>query len=100
SEAMMSRVLSVVSVLAALLLCSGCRHDGCEPLASRCDGHVAELCDADRDWIVVADCDEVSRQTGATWVCVTPAPGQVDAGIDGATCLPIDTRPRVSMVSK
>jgi hypothetical protein len=98
----MSRFLLVVAALAALTLTNGCRlHDGCPPLASRCNGNVAELCDPDGDWIVIADCDAISPQPGARWACVAPtSSAAIDAGLDGATCLPVDARPRVAAVSR
>lgn len=95
----MHRLALRLCALAALVLPGGCHlHDGCRPLASRCDGNVAQLCDPDGAWIVVADCEAVSRQTGEPWECVESVPLDGDAGVDGATCLPIDPRPRVAEV--
>lgn len=94
----MHRLVLGACALVALALQAGCRlHDGCHPFTSRCDGDVAQLCDPDADWIVVADCDAVSRQTGEPWECVESM--DRDAGVDGTTCVPLDPRPRVAEVT-
>lgn len=90
----MTRLSLVAFAIAATT--TGCRlHDGCTPLDTRCDGHVAQLCDTAADWIDVVDCDRVTAQTGELWTCVELQPPQ-DGGVAGATCVPADPRPRVA----
>ena len=95
----MSRFLVLLGALAALTLHSGCQlHDGCTPLASRCDGNVAELCDPDGDWFVVADCDAVDPRRPVPWTCVAPsAMAERDAGLATATCVPVEPLPVVDV---
>ena len=85
----MSRFLSMACALVALATTSGCRtHDGCKPLDSRCDAKVALLCNADSDWIVVADCDALSRLTDHAWLCAVVSLNDEGApGATGATCV-------------
>ena len=87
--------LSLIAIAIAAIT-TGCRrHDGCTPLNTRCDGQVAQLCDTETDWIDVVDCDQVTARTGEPWTCVDLDPKR-DAGVDGATCVPADPRPRVA----
>lgn len=51
----------------ALLTLAGCPRPVCPTLATRCDGARAEVCAADGQWQLVADC-----------------------AIDGATCGPVE----------
>jgi hypothetical protein len=63
-------------------------HDNCEPQSTRCSGNTAQVCDADRDFQDIADCDAVSKRSGTPFVC-----GAIDEVVDGEhvkghTCLP------------
>jgi hypothetical protein len=61
--------------------------DGCTPLATRCNGERAEICDGATRWSLVMDCAEVAAQSGGDWVCC--ALGPADAGASAEhTCLP------------
>lgn len=49
---------AAAAVLAAALA-AGCPSPVCETLASRCDGQRAEVCAADGQWQLIADCGEL-----------------------------------------
>jgi hypothetical protein len=76
-------------VLAVLALgCESRRTEECPPATTRCVDNLVELCDADGRWLVVADCDQLSRMSGTGWVC-TPVPFVTDAGVvDEHSCVP------------
>ena len=79
----MTRLLSLCILVSVLF--SACRsHDDCEPTVTRCDGHAAQVCDADRDWVDVLDCADLSRTSGGSWTCAAVEDGT-------HTCLPDDT---------
>jgi hypothetical protein len=60
--------------------------DACTPLATRCAGNVAEICDAKQRWAPFLDCDDVGVQNGGgLWTCCVSEDG--DAG-PLHTCLP------------
>ena len=52
-----------------LLALAGCPRPVCSTLATRCDGARAEVCAADGQWQLVADCDRVAMQSGGEWAC-------------------------------
>ena len=52
----------------------------CKTTATRCEGTLAQVCNAKGDWQRVMDCNEVRP---GQWRCAQP-----DAGL--ATCLPAD----------
>jgi len=53
----------------ALVFLAGCPRPVCPTLATRCDGARAEVCAADGQWQLVADCDRVAMQSGGEWAC-------------------------------
>jgi hypothetical protein len=75
------------AILLAALAVASCRPtDGCTPAESRCTGQTAEVCDSNGRWQTLADCDRVSEQSGAAFVCgATSLP---EGGAPGYTCLP------------
>lgn len=58
--------------------------DGCTPLATQCNGPVAEICDEQMRWGGYLNCDEIAKQSGGAWVC---CPENSDAGRPEATCV-------------
>ncbi len=62
--------------LALFSLVGGCSRECQIPADTRCDGDVAEICDADGHWEPFSDC----REIGPGWVC-----GEVPLG---STCVP------------
>ena len=58
--------------------------DGCTPLAMRCNGPAAEICDEETRWGAFMNCDDVAAQSGGVWVCCA-ATG--DAGAPMTTCV-------------
>jgi hypothetical protein len=59
----------------------------CSPRETRCTGNVAQICRADQHWATIADCDQVSQQSGREFVCQAQAGS--DGGLpSGSTCLP------------
>jgi hypothetical protein len=76
------RCLGILALIA--LFTYGC-HDGCEPEATRCNGDVVEICNADEDWEKEADCSEIDDfGLDLDWTCcVDPADGL-------HSCLPAD----------
>jgi len=58
-----------LATLALALLLAGCPRPVCSTLATRCDGARAEVCAADGQWQLVADCDRVALQSGGEWLC-------------------------------
>ena len=62
--------------------------DGCTPLATRCSGNAAEICDGDQRWGTSLDCNQVAQQSGGIWACCV---AEVEAG---ATCLPKNDCPQ------
>lgn len=85
-------MLACAAMAVAGILVSRClpAPDGCTPLATRCSGHAAEICDGEQRWGVSVDCDQTAAQSGGSWVC---CPGNDDAGV-GATCLPAGECPQ------
>jgi len=59
------------------LMFSGCPNDNCEVASTRCEGNVAQVCNADKNWQDFLSCDEMEGD----WVC-----GQVPETKD-FTCL-------------
>lgn len=78
----------LVGALAAAMFIPYCRpSDGCPLAATRCVGNVVELCDADARWHELADCDLVSRQSGAESVCREVQEETPDGVVEGHTCV-------------
>jgi len=70
----------------SLLLLAGCPHPVCSTLATRCDGPArVEVCAADGQWQLVADCSTVALQSGGEWLC---APVE-DEGEELHACVPV-----------
>ncbi len=76
-----------------LLLAGGCfAHcrppDGCARTETRCVGNVAQICDANAYWTVLADCDRVSAQSGERFACEFVDEETEEGRITGHTCMP------------
>lgn len=65
----MKIVFAIQGVVLASALSRCQSPDGCTPLTTRCKGNTAEICDANRYWVEVTDCDQVSRQSDEPFVC-------------------------------
>ena len=79
----------VGSAAFAALFLAQCRpSDGCIPQATRCDGNVAQICDADQYWQDLADCDMVSSDAGVAFVCRFVSETNDDGEVVGHTCVP------------
>lgn len=88
---MVSRVLATVAALATSVSVSCRPPDGCIPRATRCIENQSQICDADRYWRELANCDRVSIQSGKPFTCRyvdenTPEDGR----ITGHICVPSD----------
>jgi len=82
-----ARLLAFLLVAAAFS--TSCRPpDGCVPRATRCLLNRSQMCDADRYWHDLADCDRVSVQSGAPFVCRHVDEETEDGRITGHTCMP------------
>ena len=55
--------------------------DQCETETTRCAGNAVEICNADGDWDVVMECDDVWSIDGASWQCCVDTDGE-------STCFP------------
>ena len=78
-----------VLLLFLLMAMPGCRQpDNCVPKSTRCAGNVAELCNANRNWQTQLDCDRVTKQSGAAFVCVDVNEQTEDGLVQGHTCSP------------
>ena len=85
-------MIRYVSAIVGLLVATSCRPtDGCTPAESRCTGQSAEICDSNGRWQTLADCDVVSEQSGAAFVCGYTPLVVGSAGAGGYTCLPKDS---------
>ncbi|MCP3104515.1 hypothetical protein LZ198_37200 [Myxococcus sp. K15C18031901] len=78
------KALLLAPLLATALLTRCRAPDGCAPVATRCAGNVAEICNADGNWQVAADCDTVSEHSHAVFTCTFVS----EDGVTGHTCVP------------
>ncbi|RKI03386.1 hypothetical protein D7Y15_33105 [Corallococcus sp. AB030] len=78
------KALLLAPLLATALLTRCRAPDGCAPVSTRCAGNVAEICNGDGNWQVLADCDAVSENSSASFSCAYVN----EEGIAGHTCLP------------
>ncbi|ADO70322.1 hypothetical protein [Stigmatella aurantiaca] len=78
------KALLLAPLLATALLTRCRAPDGCAPVSTRCAGNVAEICNGDGNWQVLADCDAVSEHSNAAFTCAYVN----DEGVAGHTCLP------------
>ncbi|TQF10405.1 hypothetical protein FJV41_39585 [Myxococcus llanfairpwllgwyngyllgogerychwyrndrobwllllantysiliogogogochensis] len=78
------KTLLLTSLLATALLTRCRAPDGCAPVSTRCAGNVAEICNADSNWQVLADCDAVSEHSSVAFTCAYVS----EDGITGHTCMP------------
>lgn len=62
--------------------------DGCVPRSTRCLANHSQICDADRYWRELSDCDRVSVQSGASFACRYVDEQTEDGRIAGHTCMP------------
>jgi hypothetical protein len=81
---------AIASVFAACFLAHCRPPDGCLRGATRCSDNVAEICDADGSYHELADCDVVSEQSGAPFVCAFVDETTTDGRVIGDTCVPAD----------
>ncbi|MFP2956547.1 hypothetical protein ACLEPN_01630 [Myxococcus sp. 1LA] len=78
------KALLLTSLLATALLTRCRAPDGCGPVSTRCAGNVAEICNGDGNWQVLADCDAVSEHSNSAFTCTYVN----EEGVAGHTCLP------------
>lgn len=78
------KALLLTPLLAAALLPRCLAPDGCAPVSTRCAGNVAEICNGDGNWQVLADCDAVSERSSVAFTCTYVN----EEGVSGHTCLP------------
>jgi len=79
---------AIASVFAACFFAHCRPSDDCVLGATRCSGNVAEICDADGSYHELADCDLVSEQSGAPFVCAFVDETTEDGRVTGHTCVP------------
>ena len=77
------------SLLIFIALLVGCTpdEDGCAPKSTRCNGQVVELCDGEKRWTLLINCNELTSQIGdgGAWAC---KPLERPTEFGGHTCLP------------
>lgn len=79
---------SIVLFLAALAISAHCRPPAvCTPGATRCVGNIAEICDADGGYQTLADCDAVSTQSDASFICAWVEETTSEEPVRGHTCV-------------
>jgi hypothetical protein len=85
----MVRAAFLLVVLVATGFSTSCRPpDGCVPRATRCLANRTQICDADRYWRELSDCDRVSFQSGAPFVCKFVDEETEEGRVSGHTCMP------------
>lgn len=58
--------------------------DQCETEVTRCSENAVEICNADGDWDVVMECDDVWSADGAEWqCCIDPDDGEATCFLNG-----------------
>jgi len=67
----MTRFLIVLSLIILTGACSPALQTCPPPQASRCNGHLVELCSPDKEWQKVMDCSSM----GTTWKCLPTTEG-------------------------
>lgn len=78
------------TLLAVASLGVHCRPtDECDAGVTRCLGNVAQICDAGGAFRELADCDQVSEQSGAPFLCAF-VEDDADEGVYGHTCVPAE----------
>ena len=80
----------VAAAVAALIILSCGGSDECTPKATRCLKHTAEICDAAKHWQELANCDLVSEQSGAAFVCAYVEEQTDEGTVAGHTCVPAE----------
>ena len=79
------RLLGLVAVGCS----TSCRPpDGCVPRSTRCLINRSQICDADRYWRELSDCDRVSAQSGAPFACRHVDEETEEGRVVGHTCMP------------
>ncbi|WP_328707275.1 hypothetical protein [Citreicoccus inhibens] len=81
------KLVLAAPLLATALLARCKAPDGCTSMATRCAGNVAQICNADGSWQVLADCDAVSNNSGSAFTCAYVN----DEDAAGYTCAPADS---------
>lgn len=77
---------SMLALASSLAHCPG--PSRCTPGESRCIGNAAEICSANGSFHELADCDQVSRQSGAPFVCEFVDESTENGRVTGHTCVP------------
>ena len=80
--------MKAASIFFGLLLAHCRPMDGCEPKVTRCIANVIDVCNADRDYQPLADCDAVSQRTGERFVCAFLDEVTPDGPVRGYACVP------------
>ena len=63
--------------VALFVILLGCPQDDCEPMETRCNGNVAEICGSDGAWRESIDCSAV---TPGDWYCCWTEEIDIPAG--------------------
>lgn len=83
-------VTRIVLLFALGAYAASCRPpDGCVPRATRCLANHSQICDADRYWRELSDCDRVSVQSGASFACQYVDEETEEGRVTGHTCMPV-----------
>ena len=78
--------LILVALTATVAACGPT--EPCTPESTRCRGNVAEICGSDGRYRELADCDQVSAQSGIAFTCGHVDEETPDGPVEGFTCLP------------
>ena len=76
----MKKYFIVLPVFLLLLSC----HDNCKINTMKCDQNMAMICNGDKDWEIVTDCDTVEPED-LNWTCCV----DYDDVEEIHTCLPV-----------
>jgi len=64
----MRRWIYGLAILVFMIVIVGC-HDKCTPNTTRCSGNTAQVCNTNKDWEEMSDCDEASEGTPFVFEC-------------------------------
>lgn len=79
-------------LLGLLLGGAACPNDNCTPAATRCYLNRAQICGSDRNWRLLADCEDLGATT-VDWACCWQGGDPGEGVPEGHTCLPTDECP-------
>lgn len=87
-----------MGILILVLATAACRtlavRDECPMGETRCDGEVAQICDANGQWQTLLDCNRVSELNRAAFACAPIVVEDDEVGrLPGHTCVPAGTPP-------